>query len=127
EDFVAAAKYFLNGRLDAPSAAARRSTESSATAALSPAIMPAAIVSPSIVTTAAFVATTIWAATITSTAIVTPGFLALAADLLFRSHHGLVIADVDIGHAAVAHRLAGVKAALTKILRLDVADVQKAV
>jgi hypothetical protein len=38
-----------------------------------------------------------------------------------------IFAHVDIGHAAKTHRLAGVKAALPKVLWLHIADVEKAI
>jgi hypothetical protein len=40
---------------------------------------------------------------------------------------GLILTDIDVGHAAKAHRFARVKPSLAKILRLNVADVQKTI
>src|SRR5262245_49878286 len=62
----------------------------------------------------------------TAAAIVTAAFSMRAAFGRF-GHRWLVIADVDIGHAAVAHRFAGIEATLAEVLRLDVADVQEPV
>jgi len=56
----------------------------------------------------------------------TAGFFMRAAFGRF-GHGGLVIADIDIGHAAVAHCFAGVEAALAEVLRLDIADMEEAV
>ena len=107
EHFVAAAKDFLNRRLDARPAAARRPAlrprpPRSGRRDRRPPRSAAAIVRP-------------------------PRPSCRRPPSVRRRFDRLVVADVDIGHAAAAHRLARIEAALAEILRLDVADVQKAV
>jgi len=54
-------------------------------------------------------------------------FLMMATTFFYADLCRLILADIDIGHPAKAHRFARIKATLAKILRLDVADMQKTV
>ena len=101
EDFIAAAEDFLDRRLDARAAAA-----------IEPAAIAAAITPPSAVASAIAPSTPWPATTIRPTVVL---------------GRRVVVAGIDVGHPASAHRLAGIEAPLAKVLRLDVADVQKPV
>jgi len=114
EHFVTATKNFLNRRLEARPAAGGRTAKMAA--------WSTTILLPSTIWSAAFTMPTAIMRAAASAAV---SFFAASAALFGANSSRLILANIDIGHAAKTHRIAGVKAALTKILRLDIADVKE--